>query len=49
MRRLGIITSAVGLLLVGSSVGGDLVAADSGPTCEGYKDVANHGEHVIGR
>ena len=38
--RLGAIV-AVGAVLVASP------ASASGPTCEGYKGVANHGEHVI--
>lgn len=38
--RLGAVV-AMGVVLVPSA------ASASGPTCEGYKDVANHGEHVI--
>lgn len=29
------------------AVGLSITAAGAAPTCEGYKDVANHGEHVI--
>jgi hypothetical protein len=47
MRCARLVASAAGLVLLGSTLGGGMVAAAQGPTCEGYKDVANHGEHVI--
>jgi hypothetical protein len=47
MGRARLISTAVGLVLVGSLSGGGTAAFADGPTCEGYKDVANHGEHVI--
>jgi hypothetical protein len=48
LRCARLVVSTAGLVLIGSSfVGGVASAAADGPTCEGYKDVANHGEHVI--
>ncbi len=37
---------AAGTVLLGVVATGGHASA-GGPTCEGYKDVANHGEHVI--
>jgi hypothetical protein len=39
-------TLALGAVLVGG-LGGLAQPAGASPTCEGYKGVANHGEHVI--
>ena len=41
LRALGAGAVVLGVIAAGGH------ASASGPTCEGYKDVANHGEHVI--
>lgn len=45
MRRYTKAAAAVTLVVAGVVVGAH--GASASPTCEGYKDVANHGEHVI--
>jgi hypothetical protein len=40
------VVAGTGVIAATLAFGGSIAAAD-GPTCEGYKDVANHGEHVI--
>jgi hypothetical protein len=45
VRRVSRVLAVTGVAAVGIAPAAPIAGAE--PTCQGYKDVANHGEHVI--